>query len=63
MHACHTAANIVLTSRGVKDGHGLKLIQRAGIKVGIITGRRSMIVEKRAKELGIEIVYQSYNFV
>ena len=42
----------------VKDGHGLKLIQRAGIKVGIITGRQSKIVEKRAAELGIDIVYQ-----
>lgn len=42
----------------VKDGHGLKLIQRAGIRVGIITGRQSDIVARRAAELGIEIVYQ-----
>lgn len=42
----------------VKDGHGLKLIQRAGIKVGIITGRQSKVVERRAAELGIEVVYQ-----
>jgi 3-deoxy-D-manno-octulosonate 8-phosphate phosphatase (KDO 8-P phosphatase) len=42
----------------VKDGHGLKMIQRAGIKVGIITGRQSTVVEHRAKELGINIVYQ-----
>jgi 3-deoxy-D-manno-octulosonate 8-phosphate phosphatase (KDO 8-P phosphatase) len=42
----------------VKDGHGLKLLQRAGIRVGIITGRCSPIVQRRAEELGIEIVYQ-----
>jgi 3-deoxy-D-manno-octulosonate 8-phosphate phosphatase (KDO 8-P phosphatase) len=42
----------------VKDGHGLKLIQRAGIRVGIITGRQSDIVARRAAELGIEIVFQ-----
>ncbi len=42
----------------VKDGHGLKMIQRAGIKVGIITGRRSAVVSHRAQELGIEILYQ-----
>jgi len=42
----------------VKDGHGLKLIQRAGIQVGIITGRHSDIVARRAAELGIELVYQ-----
>jgi len=42
----------------VKDGHGLKMVQRAGIKVGIITGRRSDVVSRRAQELGIEILYQ-----
>jgi 3-deoxy-D-manno-octulosonate 8-phosphate phosphatase (KDO 8-P phosphatase) len=42
----------------VKDGHGLKMIQRAGIEVGIITGRQSTIVEHRADELGIRILYQ-----
>ncbi len=42
----------------VKDGHGLKMLQRAGIKIGIITGRQSEVVARRAKELGIEILYQ-----
>ncbi len=42
----------------VKDGHGLKMIQRAGIQVGIITGRQSEVVARRAAELGIEILYQ-----
>lgn len=42
----------------VKDGHGLKLLQRAGIKIGIITGRQSAVVARRAEELGIELVYQ-----
>lgn len=42
----------------VRDGHGLKLLQRAGIKVGIITGRSSQVVSHRAAELGIDIVYQ-----
>ena len=42
----------------VKDGHGLKLVQRAGIRVGIITGRQSAVVARRAEELGIDLVYQ-----
>jgi len=42
----------------VKDGHGLKMLQRAGFKVGIITGRTSAIVNQRAQELGISILYQ-----
>ena len=42
----------------VKDGHGLKMLQRAGIEIGIITGRSSKVVGFRAAELGIEILYQ-----
>jgi 3-deoxy-D-manno-octulosonate 8-phosphate phosphatase (KDO 8-P phosphatase) len=43
-----------------QDGYGIAKLQRAGIKVGIITGRVSSIVKKRAKELGIEEVYQNF---
>lgn len=42
----------------VKDGHGIKMVQRAGIEVGIITGRTSEVVNVRARELGISIVHQ-----
>jgi 3-deoxy-D-manno-octulosonate 8-phosphate phosphatase (KDO 8-P phosphatase) len=42
----------------VKDGHGIKMLQRHGIEVGIITGRTSLVVEIRARELGIGLVYQ-----
>ena len=42
----------------VRDGHGIKMLQRHGIEVGIITGRTSRVVEIRARELGIELVYQ-----
>lgn len=40
------------------DGHGIKMLMRAGIPVGIITGRESNIVSKRAADLGIDILYQ-----
>jgi 3-deoxy-D-manno-octulosonate 8-phosphate phosphatase (KDO 8-P phosphatase) len=42
------------------DGYGIVKLQRAGIKVGIITGRVSKIVERRAEELGITDVYQNF---
>lgn len=42
----------------VKDGHGIKMLQRHGIEVGIITGRTSRVVDIRARELAIELVYQ-----
>lgn len=42
----------------VKDGHGIKMLQRSGVDVGIITGRTSVVVANRARELGITMVYQ-----
>ena len=40
------------------DGVGIKLLQRGGIPVAIITGRQSEIVARRARELGIGHVIQ-----
>ncbi|MDO8426698.1 MAG: HAD-IIIA family hydrolase [Deltaproteobacteria bacterium] len=42
----------------VRDGHGIKLLMRAGIDVAIITARESRAVSFRAANLGIEHVYQ-----
>lgn len=42
----------------VKDGHGIKMLQRYGVEVGIISGRTSVVVDFRARELGIDLVYQ-----
>jgi 3-deoxy-D-manno-octulosonate 8-phosphate phosphatase (KDO 8-P phosphatase) len=41
-----------------RDGHGLKMLMRNGVEVGIITGRNSEIVAHRTKELGIHHVRQ-----
>jgi len=41
-----------------QDGHGIKLLQRAGIEVALITGRACRAVEQRAIGLGIARVYQ-----
>ena len=37
----------------VRDGHGIKMAQRAGIEVAFLTGRRSDAAYHRAKELGV----------
>jgi 3-deoxy-D-manno-octulosonate 8-phosphate phosphatase (KDO 8-P phosphatase) len=42
----------------VRDGHGIKILQRFGIKVAILTGRQSKVVEHRANDLEIDDVYQ-----
>jgi len=43
----------------VRDGYGIKLAQRCGIKFAIITGRWSPIVEKRGRELNIDEIHQN----
>jgi 3-deoxy-D-manno-octulosonate 8-phosphate phosphatase (KDO 8-P phosphatase) len=60
-----TDGRIILDNQGnelkafhVRDGHGIKLLQRAGIVIGIITGRKSDVVDRRANELGIQEVHQ-----
>ena len=47
-----------IKSFDIRDGLGMKLVQQAGIKVIIITGRKSNIVEKRMSDLGVDLVYQ-----
>lgn len=42
----------------IKDGQGIKLLQRAGIDVAIVTGRESALLARRAAELGISAVIQ-----
>ena len=60
-----TDGRIIINDQGfesknfdVKDGHGLKMLMRYGIGVALITGRRSSVVEHRARDLGIQAVYQ-----
>jgi 3-deoxy-D-manno-octulosonate 8-phosphate phosphatase (KDO 8-P phosphatase) len=42
----------------VRDGHGIRMLIKAGIMVAIITGRHSKVVKRRAQELGITEVFQ-----
>lgn len=60
-----TDGGIIIDNRGnelksfhVRDGHGIKMLIRAGITVALITGRSSKVVERRARELGITEVFQ-----
>src|SRR6266478_9253975 len=40
------------------DGQGLSLARTAGIRTGVITGRESAAMRRRARELQIEFVYE-----
>lgn len=60
-----TDGKIIMNNRGeesknfhVRDGHGIKLLKRAGFHLALLTGRQSQVVEFRAKELGINTIFQ-----
>jgi 3-deoxy-D-manno-octulosonate 8-phosphate phosphatase (KDO 8-P phosphatase) len=40
------------------DGQGLSLAHTAGLRTGVITGRESAAMRRRARELNIEFVYE-----
>ncbi len=45
-------------SFNVRDGHGLVLLHRAGLRSGIISGNRSSAVERRGRDLKMAFVRQ-----
>lgn len=51
-------AGEALKSFHVLDGHGIKMLMEAGTAVGLLSGRDSPAVGKRAAELGIAHVLQ-----
>lgn len=60
-----TDGRIIYTTGGeevkafhVQDGAAIKLLDSCGVQVAIITGRESVMVDRRAAELGIEHVFQ-----
>lgn len=60
-----TDGSIIYTDAGeeikcfhVRDGHGIRMVQQAGVEVALITGRQSAAVAHRAKNLHIAHIYQ-----
>ncbi|WP_228721434.1 KdsC family phosphatase [Desulfosediminicola ganghwensis] len=60
-----TDAALLYTSNGeeckaynTQDGFGISLLHQAGLETGIITARKSAMVERRANELNITHIYQ-----
>jgi 3-deoxy-D-manno-octulosonate 8-phosphate phosphatase (KDO 8-P phosphatase) len=47
-----------LKAFNVRDGHGLRMLQASGVRLAIITSRKSSCVELRARNLGIDLLYQ-----
>ena len=55
---CYTDDGHELKTFNVQDGLGVKLLQRGGVELAIVTGRSSGVVAARAADLGIEHVFQ-----
>jgi 3-deoxy-D-manno-octulosonate 8-phosphate phosphatase (KDO 8-P phosphatase) len=60
-----TDGSIIYTDSGeeikcfhVRDGHGLRLLQQAGVELALITGRQSAAVTHRAQNLRLTHVFQ-----
>ena len=43
----------------VKDGHAIKMLRRAGIRVGMLSGRSSAANRRRAGELSLDFVVEN----
>ena len=55
---CYSKDGIEFKSFHVHDGLGIKLLQKTGITVAIITAQRSAVVTRRMQDLGIEHYYE-----
>ena len=42
-----------------RDGHGMKMLQKTGVDIAVISGRESPIVTMRMQSLGVAHVYQA----
>lgn len=54
----YTDSGEQIKSFNSKDGLGLRLLMNTGIKVGIITGRKSKALKHRCKNLGINLLFE-----
>lgn len=54
----YTADGDVMKKFNARDGMGLQLLQKAGIKVGIITSENTRLVSRRAEKLGVDYLVQ-----
>jgi len=41
-----------------RDGHGMVMLQKSDVEIGIITGRKSQLVTNRMRDLKVKHVYQ-----
>lgn len=58
MGADGRSSRVELKAFHIQDGHGMKMAARGGLEVGWISSRFSAVTSRRAKELGISLLFQ-----
>lgn len=54
----YTSAGDTMKRFHARDGMGMQLLQKSGVKVGIITSENTELVERRASKLGVDFLVQ-----
>lgn len=58
----YTASGDTMKKFNTRDGMGLQLLQREGVKVGIVTSENTEIVTRRAEKLGLDYLVQGKRY-
>lgn len=54
----YTAQGDYMKKFHARDGMGMQLLQKTGVKVGIVTSENTEILERRAAKLGVDFLVQ-----
>ncbi len=54
----YSARGEELKAFNIRDGQGMRLLAGTGVRLAIISGRRSPALEQRAANLGVDLLYQ-----
>lgn len=57
-HLYYSDDGLEMKSFYTRDGHGMVMLQKSGVDIGIITGRKSPLVTNRMRDLKVKHVYQ-----
>jgi 3-deoxy-D-manno-octulosonate 8-phosphate phosphatase (KDO 8-P phosphatase) len=53
---CYLSEGGEMLAFDIQDGHAIKLAQRAGIRIAILSGRGSGALRSRAEDLGVDVL-------
>ncbi len=54
----YSASGEELKAFNIRDGQGMKMLAGTGVRLAIVSGRRSAALERRAADLGVDLLYQ-----